>query len=742
MTSEVSRRSCWWRMPKIFNRLLAEIQAGLQQNHEVTPVAQETGGLGLPQDEATPDGDAPPPLKKRRQSVRSGVDGRTTNLRDEEAIASTQTAPSFSLDEQLSSLGLSTRAYNALRRAGIRTLRGLLALTPEEILDIRCIGRKTLRDIDRVLEPRRDALARNAEERAGHPPAEESLEQLRLRESAYARLRRCGLHRVHQLTALSQEDLVAELGFGWQDVGEIASALARRGQSFAAGRATYPMGDEGLLRCAQQKAVPLDRIDVRRLVLPIEVYRSLRAARISTVAQLCEASRVVLRARVRGTGDVIDETVQRLNAYLSWLTEQESWDAETTGQGVSPVYQIELAATPLSGVLDELLACLKSDRDRTIVALRRGLADGEPRTLQDVGDGMRLTRERVRQVEAEAMRRLRRECRKGNPGLLLGYIRDTLDNAGGVASTRQISQATRRAARSTGVHLASAIRLFCTLHPEVRRVRRDVWALQSYPLDEVQRIFGVIFGTLRENHGFASHEQLFGALESSPVYGELGSRVTDECLLAYMGAHDAIDLMPEGHYVLAKRRPRQLYAIVQSLRRTGTPLHYTQIAEEANCLLPDGESISPRTAHALLGRLGDLFVRCGHGVFGLSEWGLHDDRSLAEAVYRVLAEAARPLHFERITDQVLRTWRVGRGSVYMALQSDERFYRLGNGFYWLRDLGREATDEGKSLRSFSDLYGGFLLEGQERLEAWAEHESVDARDEVEKIRRLGSGLFE
>ena len=52
-----------------------------------------------------------------------------------------------------------------------------------------------------------------------------------------------------------------------------------------------------------------------------------------------------------------------------------------------------------------------SDRERQVLLLRFGLQDGSPRTLEEVGQLFNVTRERVRQIEAKALRKLRHPTR-------------------------------------------------------------------------------------------------------------------------------------------------------------------------------------------------------------------------------------------------------------------------------------------------------------------------------------------
>ena len=75
-----------------------------------------------------------------------------------------------------------------------------------------------------------------------------------------------------------------------------------------------------------------------------------------------------------------------------------------------PVPADAAAFTLLKEQLEEVLSTL-TDREQKVLTLRFGLEDGRARTLEEVGKKFNVTRERIRQIEAKALRKLRHPSR-------------------------------------------------------------------------------------------------------------------------------------------------------------------------------------------------------------------------------------------------------------------------------------------------------------------------------------------
>ena len=75
--------------------------------------------------------------------------------------------------------------------------------------------------------------------------------------------------------------------------------------------------------------------------------------------------------------------------------------------------QIPVDAATYTLLHEQLMEVLDTltDREQKVLRLRFGLDDGRPRTLEEVGREFNVTRERIRQIEAKALRKLRHPSR-------------------------------------------------------------------------------------------------------------------------------------------------------------------------------------------------------------------------------------------------------------------------------------------------------------------------------------------
>ena len=97
-----------------------------------------------------------------------------------------------------------------------------------------------------------------------------------------------------------------------------------------------------------------------------------------------------------------------LHAPLGEDGEAELGDLIEDAQAIQPAEAASM--TLLQEQLHSVLGTL-SEREADVVSMRFGLADGQPKTLGEIGKAYGVTRERIRQIESKAMSKLRNPSR-------------------------------------------------------------------------------------------------------------------------------------------------------------------------------------------------------------------------------------------------------------------------------------------------------------------------------------------
>ncbi|MFP4295727.1 MAG: RNA polymerase sigma factor RpoS [Halothiobacillaceae bacterium] len=152
----------------------------------------------------------------------------------------------------------------------------------------------------------------------------------------------------------------------------------------------------------------------RTVRLPVHVVKEVnaynRAARALAQSQQGDASAEQIASH-------LDRSVTEVHRYMTWGERETSVDIPLRGsedlslldllpddQGRSPdeVTQTSDAMAAIEAALDQL-----DEKQRAVLMQRFGLRGHEPATLEEVGKVMNVTRERVRQIQIEALKRLR-----------------------------------------------------------------------------------------------------------------------------------------------------------------------------------------------------------------------------------------------------------------------------------------------------------------------------------------------
>jgi RNA polymerase primary sigma factor len=156
----------------------------------------------------------------------------------------------------------------------------------------------------------------------------------------------------------------------------------------------------GLADSARTIRMPIHIVERRSKMRRAERTLCTRLGREPTLAEIAEEAHLSLeqangvRAAARASVSLDQPVGDEPDAVLADFV---------AGDGPPPEDEVEVALR--RDTVRVVLECLP-DRERQVIALRYGLDDGEPMTLEQISRRFGLTRERVRQIEAQTLRRL------------------------------------------------------------------------------------------------------------------------------------------------------------------------------------------------------------------------------------------------------------------------------------------------------------------------------------------------
>ncbi|MCO1578475.1 sigma-70 family RNA polymerase sigma factor [Crossiella sp. SN42] len=164
--------------------------------------------------------------------------------------------------------------------------------------------------------------------------------------------------------------------------------------------------DRGIAQQSRGVRLPVHVVEELTKVAKTERQLQLRLHREPTIAEVAEAAKVS-QARVSELRQLARESVS-LDSPVGAEGDTRLGDLITDEDVLqaADVVEYQSFARELRSLIDTL-----PPREAMIITLRYGLHDGRPHTLQEVADQVGLTRERIRQLEKQALRQLREPSR-------------------------------------------------------------------------------------------------------------------------------------------------------------------------------------------------------------------------------------------------------------------------------------------------------------------------------------------
>lgn len=336
----------------------------------------------------------------------------------------------------------------------------------------------------------------------------------------------------------------------------------------------------------------------------------------------------------------------------------------------------------LHELIQNLLIVL-SDKEKFIIKNRFALGQPKKLTLEEIGNHFGVTRERVRQIEKTALRKLERNAQNTNIKILTEFSKALLEKEGAVARDSYFKELLMRTLPNVSEKDIQDLHLALTLDSDIHFVSNTLrfhpyWHLHHFNQDFVEKAAISAIKILQKAKHVLSlnklsekvNEMLKTRLPENTVTNIL--RLCKECKFTDGGV---------GLYTWRHIHPRTLRdKIFYVFHREKKPLHFEKIAEMIRSSQFDSKRINVQAVHNELIR-NENFILIGRGIYALKDWG-YKTGTVSDVMTEVLSDGVARSR-EEITKVVLDQRHVKTITIYLNLKNKSQFSRVGRDKYTL-----------------------------------------------------------
>lgn len=364
-------------------------------------------------------------------------------------------------------------------------------------------------------------------------------------------------------------------------------------------------------------------------------------------------------------------------------------------QELSPDSLIKAMTNP-NKVITNLIGDLPQ-KQRDIVIKRFGLKNGKRTTLEAIGNEYGITRERVRQIEEDALTRLRKPQVISQLAGYFDAISKHLTNHGHIKNEEHLLENDYKEIFTdceTSGHPRAIVHFLLTLGKPFDKIPETndlhgFWTTNKAIVPEIKEIMADLHKKLEKHGKTINKETLLDFVNSSVK--EKGVAATEKALISYINISKKIDSNVFGEYGMAnwtEIKPRGMkdkaYLILKRLQK---PVHFTQVAKEIEKagLVKNRKGglakAHPQTVHNELIK-DKRFVLVGRGTYALADWGFVPG-TIKDVITQTIETAKKPLAKEEILSAVLAQRQVKENTILLNLQNKKLFRKVDGERYTL-----------------------------------------------------------
>lgn len=342
----------------------------------------------------------------------------------------------------------------------------------------------------------------------------------------------------------------------------------------------------------------------------------------------------------------------------------------------------------IAAEVEFVLACpkLKRERDALVVSGRYGLDGEKPKTLEEIGKELGITRERVRQIEKNAIRKLTEYVSTEIRGQeILSTLESRIAHDGGVVTKSRLYEILL-GSDNASAKLKHMVCFLTALDNKIILISETASLKPGYALDIDPRTIGETIDMSIEILNSAKEpieEKAFLAkVEKTEI------KLKDEQVIAIISLSKKILRTDLGHLGLSEWREINPKSIRDKtyyvLKKFNKPLHFTDISTQIENLDENKKKVTKQAVHNELIR-DERFVLIGRGIYALSEWG-YNAGVVEDVIEEVLTSAGKPMHKDDIISEVMKRRMVKETTILLNLQKD-RFSRVARATYTITRRG-------------------------------------------------------